>query len=125
MQKLIISTVLIVCLLTLFTACEKDPTTNNNTNTSVLNKILFQAVHAGGNLSQLHTINSDGSNNVQLTSFTNAYAAYPAWSPDGTKIVFLSDKDDSNGELYSMNADGSGITRLTNNSRIDAFPIWR
>ena len=36
----------------------------------------------------------------------------PAWSPDGTKIAFTSDRDAS-GEIYVMNADGSNQTRLT------------
>lgn len=32
----------------------------------------------------------------------------PAWSPDGTKIVFLSNRDGGTWRLYSMNADGAG-----------------
>ncbi len=36
----------------------------------------------------------------------------PAWSPDGTRIVFMSDRD-GDWEIYVMNADGSGQTRLT------------
>jgi len=36
------------------------------------------------------------------------------WSPDGKKIVFQSDRDGGNWEVYSMNAaDGSVVTRLT------------
>ena len=38
----------------------------------------------------------------------------PSWSPDGNKIAFYSTKD-GNGEIYVMNADGSGRERLTNN----------
>jgi len=47
----------------------------------------------------------------------------PAWSADGSKIVFMSDRD-GNFEIYSMNADGSGQTRLTNNTSADEFPDW-
>jgi Tol biopolymer transport system component len=46
------------------------------------------------------------------------------WSPDGTKIVFLSDRD-GNYEIYTMNADGSGQTRVTNNPAIDFSPDWK
>lgn len=47
----------------------------------------------------------------------------PSWSPDGSKIVFMSDRD-GNHEIYSMNADGSGQTRLTNSPGRDEFPAW-
>jgi Tol biopolymer transport system component len=41
-----------------------------------------------------------------------------------TKIVFASDKDDPRGELYTMNADGSRVTRLTTNTARDAAPVF-
>jgi hypothetical protein len=38
----------------------------------------------------------------------------PSWSPDGTKIAFDSNRDDGfHWDIYIMNADGSGQTRLT------------
>jgi Tol biopolymer transport system component len=37
---------------------------------------------------------------------------YPAWSPDGTQIMFTSYRDNHD-ELYLMNVDGSGLQRLT------------
>jgi TolB protein len=49
----------------------------------------------------------------------------PAWSPDSTRIVFTSDGADETGEIYVMNADGSGLTRLTDDPAYDAFPAWR
>ena len=39
------------------------------------------------------------------------------------KIAFTSHRD-GNFEVYAMNADGSGQTRLTNNPAIDLSPIW-
>ncbi len=39
------------------------------------------------------------------------------------KIVFSSNRD-GNSEIYSMNSDGTGATRLTNNLAVDAFPAW-
>lgn len=42
----------------------------------------------------------------------------PAWSPDGSMIAFTSDRENENGdfllEIYTMNTDGSGLTRITN-----------
>ena len=42
----------------------------------------------------------------------------PAWSPDGAKIAFLSDRDDS-AELYVMNSDGTCELRRTNHGNND------
>lgn len=51
---------------------------------------------------------------------------FPAWSPDGKKIAFESNRDthDGNYEIYVMNADGSNQTRLTNNKAFDMQPTW-
>jgi Tol biopolymer transport system component len=45
----------------------------------------------------------------------------PAPTLDGTKIAFTSERD-GNPEIYVMNSDGSGQTRLTNNSTSDTYP---
>lgn len=51
----------------------------------------------------------------------------PAWSPDGTRIVFCSTQDTldiGNHEIYVMNADGSGQVRLTTSPAGDQWPAW-
>jgi TolB protein len=47
----------------------------------------------------------------------------PAWSPDGSRIAFTSNRD-GNPEIYVMNRDGSNLHRLTNNPAIDVTPTW-
>jgi Tol biopolymer transport system component len=49
--------------------------------------------------------------------------ALPAWSPDGTCIAFSSNRD-GNREIYVMNADGSGVARLTHDPAVDMNAIW-
>jgi Tol biopolymer transport system component len=46
------------------------------------------------------------------------------WSPDGTKLAFVSWPDWGNMEIYVMNADGSEQKNLTNNPGRDDFPAW-
>jgi hypothetical protein len=45
------------------------------------------------------------------------------YSPDGTRVAFSSNAD-GNPEVYVMNADGSGVKQLTDNSAIDWNPSW-
>jgi Tol biopolymer transport system component len=48
----------------------------------------------------------------------------PAWSPDGTKIAFVSSRDGDNFEIFVMDADGSDPVNLTNNAASDFVPAW-
>ncbi len=47
---------------------------------------------------------------------------HPAWSPDGSKIVFSSDGDGHQG-LFIVNADGTGEVQITNGES-DLSPSW-
>lgn len=59
------------------------------------------------------------------TNLTNnpAYDQTPAWSPDGRRLAFVSDRS-GDLEIYLMNGDGSALTRLTNSPGYDADPAW-
>ena len=52
-------------------------------------KIVFQSNRTGN--ADIYTMNPDGSNRVQLTT-TPSEDVDPRWSPDGTRIVFASDR---------------------------------
>ena len=47
----------------------------------------------------------------------------PTATPTPGRIAFASNRD-GNSEIYAMNADGSGLARLTNNSASDSSPSW-
>ena len=47
----------------------------------------------------------------------------PRYSPNGSKIVFQSNRD-GQPEIYVMNSDGTGQARLTNNPASDTAPAW-
>jgi len=70
-------------------------------------------------------VKADGSGREQLTTQSAGSAdRAPVWSPDGTRIAFVSDRDGGFTELYLMNADGSGVTRITSNAFVDGNPSW-
>jgi TolB protein len=50
-------------------------------------------------------------------------SAFPRWSPDGTQIIFHSGSGE-NHDVYVMNADGSGVTNLTDTPCDEYFPDW-
>lgn len=58
-----------------------------------------------------------------LTSVTFLPTAHAAFPGVNGKIAFVSNRD-GNLEIYVMNADGSGQTRLTNNPASDFGPAW-
>ena len=75
----------------------------------------------------VYVMDANGSNNRRLTELlytdTGGGAAEPAWSPDGTQIIFVSDREGKD-EIYLMNADGSNQHNLTNNPARDSSPTW-
>ncbi|HEY40470.1 MAG TPA: trypsin-like serine protease [Dehalococcoidia bacterium] len=67
------------------------------------------------------TVNVDGTWLIPILSGRDAFE--PAWSPDGTKIVFQSWEHDPS-EIYVMDVDGGNLVRLTDNSDYDDYPAW-
>ena len=53
----------------------------------------------------------DGSDVRRLTN-NPADDVEPSYSPNGTRIAFRSDRS-GNSQIYTMNPDGSGVTRIT------------
>jgi Tol biopolymer transport system component len=83
--------------------------------------------------SEIYLMNADGSGPTRLT-YSLSRDLTPSVSPDGTKIVFASDRHLNNGlggtvysnafEIYVMNIDGTNVQRLTNNTSDDVEPTW-
>jgi len=90
---------------------------------ALTDQIVFSARGDGTSRNaEIYVMKADGAG---LRNLTN----HPAWdhgaavSPDGTKILFWTDRD-GNDEIYIMNPDGSGLVNLTNDPAWDRNPIW-
>jgi len=71
----------------------------------------------------IYTIGVDGNNRVQVTQ-DPADDIDPAWSPDGTRIAFASNRTGSY-QIYVVNADGSGLVQLSDEPQFQEFaPAW-
>jgi dipeptidyl aminopeptidase/acylaminoacyl peptidase len=71
-------------------------------------------------------MNADGTNQTQISHLTpGKFAANPAFSPDGTKIVFGSNLNNPTQQLFEINIDGTNQTTLTTTGNEDANADWQ
>jgi TolB protein len=71
-------------------------------------------------------MNADGSGAHDVTNHP-ANDFEPAWSPEGKKIAFASDRARKNHpDIYVMNVDGTHVVRVTRHLGKGAFaPSWQ
>jgi Tol biopolymer transport system component len=72
--------------------------------------------------SRLLFVNADGSGQRDVT-LELGLRQVPVWAPDGRRIAFVRCRGGQRCDIYVMNADGSGLRRLTRN-RESSYPIW-
>jgi CubicO group peptidase (beta-lactamase class C family) len=71
----------------------------------------------------VYAIRSDGTGLVRLTDDPAEEWGSVAWSPDGRRILFASDRTGDD-ELFVMNADGSVVEQITDSPGVDGLPSW-
>ncbi len=85
------------------------------------NRIVF-TFYAKPDNTDIYVMDADGRNRENLTNHP-AYDGDPDWSPDRTKIAFVSDRNGGN-QIYVMDADGKNPIRLTDGPRSKWAPDW-
>lgn len=68
-------------------------------------------------------MNAEGTEQTNLTNNAAVDQRSP-WSPDGTRIAFLSTRD-GNEEIHSMNPDGTDPVNLSNSATSEALGEWQ
>jgi Tol biopolymer transport system component len=96
-------------------------------------RIVFTSCRTGA--SEIWVMNADGTGQTQLTKdgakpggkCADSGSREPVWSPDGTKIAFMSYMNGvvgSSSDIFVMNPDGTGRINLTKFSGFDDEPAW-
>jgi Tol biopolymer transport system component len=115
---------LALCLTTVF--C---PNSASATTSAGNDRLTFMRQDAAG-FEQVWVSRIDLTDAHQLTH-GNANSGWPVWSPNGRKIAFDSDRGDPDtadatpiNDIFTMNADGSGVTNLTGSKSFNGDAGW-
>ena len=84
--------------------------------------VVFRDARDGVNVDdEIYAVRSNGRGLVNLTNAPDSNEWGPAWSPDGERIAFNSDRAGTP-QLYVMNSDGTGVERLSD--VWGEYPAW-
>lgn len=74
-----------------------------------------------GGIQNIWIMRYDGSNKRKITE---KGGQYPSFSTDGKKIVFVSYRDNENGDIYIFDITGGRVSRITSDKNIKLYPSF-
>ena len=88
-------------------------------------ELVVASNRGGGTKPRLFWVNRENLTDLRRVTppQDTAVSSEPAFSPDGSRIAFVSTRD-GNPEIYTMDADGSNPVRLTTDPQIDGHPVF-
>ncbi len=86
------------------------------------NQFAFVSQEAGND--EIYVMNRDGSGMRRLTTNDWEWDKHPSYSPDGSQIVFTSNRGTGRRQTWIMDADGGNPRPLFTSSYEDYSPVW-
>jgi hypothetical protein len=87
-----------------------------------VDRVAFVGTEPGND--EIYVVDADGGNLRRLTSNSWEWDKHPSWSPDGSQIVFWSNRETGRRQLWVMDADGANQRRLLSSVSNDWDPVW-
>lgn len=88
------------------------------------NTIAYVSTEGIGDQTAIFTLDLDSPKTKPVNITKNLYHnTCPVWSPDGTQILFVSNRD-ADSELYIMNSNGRNVRRITHTAERKDNPSW-
>ena len=72
---------------------------------------------------EIYVIDAGGTNAINITNTDFDEDDFPAWSPNGSRIAFHSNRT-GNYDIFLANPDGSDVVNLTQQAGDDFLPAW-
>ena len=94
---------------------------SDTTDVFVQGSLMFTSSRTGS--ADLIAVNTDTPADAVVITDAPSNEAMGTWSPDGSRIAFVSDRD-GNYELYVADADGGNARRLTTTAEVELSPEW-
>ena len=86
------------------------------------NRVVFVSNESGND--EIYTVDLSGANMQRLTNNSWEWDKHPTWSPDGSQILFWSNRDSGRRQLWIMSADGKNQRPFFPSGYNDWDPVW-
>jgi CHAT domain-containing protein/tetratricopeptide (TPR) repeat protein/Tol biopolymer transport system component len=87
-------------------------------------RIYFHQSRPGDEGRRIVTLDLSSTEKAPEVIDTLGDASFPAVSPDGTRIAFVSHRNDLNGDIFYLDTSSGKVVQLTKGSEIDLHPAW-